>query len=790
VSRGLVAERAPLTERWGVLASAVAVLSFLPFAAGVLLGRCFYYRDLVVAFFPLRRFGIEGLLHGEMRFWNAYVHEGEPLSMPAISYPLDLLQLLVPDERGFSLLLALHVPVAAVAFLCLGRRLGLSPLAAAGAALVYSLGGFTLSCLNLYVYLLAAAWAPVVVVGVLHAAEGGARRTAEGALLTALAISTLGMEIVLQALLVGLVLAWRPREPGRVVRAAGMLALACGLTAPLLLFLRDVVPQGGRAGGMPVDVVLAYSVHPLSLLQVVVQRFFGDLSDLPGSWWGQNFFPSGYPYFQSLYLGATVLGVALVGATRPSAWRWRMIALAGLALVIALGYWGGLGPVVALHPALRMLRFPVKAFFTVHVAVSLFAGAGLQALLSGVEGAWRRFAVIASSAGALLVLALLLPVALPGAYRWFLEGFLPPGRPWPAMAETGALVLRDAARGGAFALVAGLVAAAVARSRASAVFGTLATLGLVAGDLLSAGAGVNSMVTPAFYQLTPDVAAALPRLRSEGRAFTCEPHDSLTFAAAIAERTRDRRPLDPWSYGVLVETLYPNTNVPAAVPTAYGVDHTRFYSPSRVFTRGEADCHPFPAIRDRLRRAGVARVLSLDPLDDPALALQGEIRPPALDPLVLHVYALTGALPLRSVASAVRTAADAESVEARADLPFLQSGGTVLEDAGPEVAGVRGELQTLEESPGKVRLDVSAAGPTAVVVRDTFAPGWTARVNGEPAPISRADGRHLAVRVPAGRSEVSLRYVPPHLRPGLLLAAASAVVVAAGLQRRRVASGS
>src|SRR5215510_14004984 len=105
-----------VTERWGVLGAAVATLSFLPFLAGVVLGRCFYYRDLVVVFFPLRRFAVEGLLRGEMPFWNPFVHEGEQLALPAVSYPLDLLQLLFPDERGFSLLLAFHVPGAALSF--------------------------------------------------------------------------------------------------------------------------------------------------------------------------------------------------------------------------------------------------------------------------------------------------------------------------------------------------------------------------------------------------------------------------------------------------------------------------------------------------------------------------------------------------------------------------------------------------------------------------------------------------------------------------------------------------
>jgi Bacterial membrane protein YfhO len=775
-----------VTERWGVLATAVATLSFLPFLAGVVLGRCFYYRDLVRQFFPLRRFAVERLLGGEVPLWNPYVREGEPVALPlAISYPVDLLQLLLPDERGFSLLLALHVPGAALSFMLLARYLGIGPLAAAGAALVYSLGGFALSCLNLYVYLPAVAWAPLVVVGLLRAAEGGRRRAAQGALLTAIAISTLGVEIVLQALVVGVVLAWRAREPARVGRVAATLALACGLAAPLLLVVRDLLPESGRTGGMPVEVVLTFSIHPLSLLQVVVQRFFGDMSDVPRSWWGHNFFSGGFPYFQSLYLGATALALAVVGAFRPSPWRLRIIALAGLALVIAMGYWGGMAPIVSAHPLLRMLRFPVKAFFTVHIGVSLLAAAGLQALMSRAEAAWRWLGLAASTAGAVLVLTPLVPYVLPAAYRWFLEGYLPADRPWPVLMETGSLVLQDAARGGMFSLLAGLIALSVERGRTTARFGVLATVGLVAGDLLSAGTNVNSMVTPAFYRLSPEVSAQLPLLRSGGRTFTCDPHGSLELPIALRRLADVRRPADPWSYGVLVQTLYPDTNVGAAVPTAYGLDSTRFSSRSRVFLPDEANCRPFSAIEERLRRAGVSHIISVDPLESPGLTLRAEIRPPSIDPLTIRVYSLKGTLPLRSVASAVRSAKDLESAGARADLPFLLAGGTVVEDAGPEATSVRGEIESIEESPGNLRMVVEASGATAVVVRDSFAAGWSATVNGRPTPVLRADGRHLAVRVAAGRSEVKLRYRPPHLRPGLLLGAASAAITAALWGRRR-----
>ena len=86
----------------------------------------------------LRRLALDGLRAGEVRAWNPYLHEGVPLSLPAVGYPLDLLQLLRPDEAGISLVLALHVPLAALGFYALARRLlDVPPVAAGGGALVW-----------------------------------------------------------------------------------------------------------------------------------------------------------------------------------------------------------------------------------------------------------------------------------------------------------------------------------------------------------------------------------------------------------------------------------------------------------------------------------------------------------------------------------------------------------------------------------------------------------------------------------------------------------------------------
>jgi len=55
-------------------------------------------------------------------------------------------------------------------------------------------------------------------------------------------------------------------------------------------------------------------------------------------------------------------------------------------------------------------------------------------------------------------------------------------------------------------------------------------------------------------------------------------------------------------------------------------------------------------------------------------------------------------------------------------------------------------------------LDVERAGPFAIA--DTWFRGWTASVNGRPAPISRANVAFKAVLVPQGRVELKLHFAP------------------------------
>jgi len=81
-------------------------------------------------------------------------------------------------------------------------------------------------------------------------------------------------------------------------------------------------------------------------------------------------------------------------------------------------------------------------------------------------------------------------------------------------------------------------------------------------------------------------------------------------------------------------------------------------------------------------------------------------------------------------------------------------------------------------SGGETLLDVRAPSPGLVVLRDNFAHGWRASLDGRPAEVRRAGG-HMAVAVGPGAHQIILRYRPPALGVALALTACGAL--AAGL---------
>jgi hypothetical protein len=80
------------------------------------------------------------------------------------------------------------------------------------------------------------------------------------------------------------------------------------------------------------------------------------------------------------------------------------------------------------------------------------------------------------------------------------------------------------------------------------------------------------------------------------------------------------------------------------------------------------------------------------------------------------------------------------------------------------------------DEAGEVVLEATLPAPGWLVLADLWSPDWQASLDGEPAPLLRANGVFRAVAVPAGTHEVRFAY-----RPRLVFASAAVSGVAAAL---------
>jgi hypothetical protein len=389
--------------------------------AGLLFeGRVLFFRDLTGAYFPDYVFAERALRSGIWPLWNPTADAGAPF---LLAYPMDLVLLLLAGaQRAMRFGPPLHVLLAMCGATVLARRLGASPWGGWAAGLFYGLSGYLLSCVNLLQMCEAAAWAPWVLAMVLAVArKPSPRRAALLALAAAVQLSTLSGEIVIQTAAAALVLvvAARLPTPRTLAAFAGAGVLAAGLAAPVMLGAKALIEGTQRASGFPASHAFAWSATPLVLVEALLPRFFGDVhtfSDL--GYWGQPFFPEGYPYLLSLYLGPCVaLLAALAGRKAPASRLWLLVALG---VLISLGNQGPLEWLI--RPVFRQFRTPVKFFFLANLGLCLLAGLGVDRLAKG-EGRPRGwiFALPAS-----LLLGAVSLVAWPALPARTLGGLLPP----------------------------------------------------------------------------------------------------------------------------------------------------------------------------------------------------------------------------------------------------------------------------------------------------------------------------------------------------------------------------
>ncbi len=747
----------------GVACAAHALVVAVLFADVLFLGRVPYLRDVSTWYYPDYVFAAGALRGGVWPLWNPTADAGAPFLM---AYPGDLVMLLLLGARGtLRLSPCLHVWLAMSGATLLARELRWGPRAAWLSGAAYGLSGVLLSSLNLFEMAHGAAWAPVVVACYLRCLRAPTARSA-AVLGTAAAVllSTLAGEVMIQAAIAGLVLtgALPSLRQWRALGIAG--AVAALLGAPVVLGLRALLEGGSRAAGFTAGQALGWSAHPIVLAEMAWPRLLGDphtMTDL--GFWGQPYFPDGFPYLVSLYLGPMVLALAACAGRRGV----RLWLLAAIGLALALG---AHGPLAAVLPTvLTHFRSPVKFLLLTTLALALLAGRGLEAALEER----RRLATWCLAVPSIVLVSVGLAMALaPQAARRSAASV------WPRLAAPEATPV---VRLWPSALLAtgGLGALCAATLRLGPRAG-LAPAACLVADLLATNARVDASAPGDFYALRPEVAALVRGTASHGpyRWFTYGVANSpgLQWAPELLARNHD-----VWLHYVDRQLLWGRTKALDGLEGAFDEDRTGWAPRGATLSAAESTPAAFRRIHARLRLAGVRWVLSPLPLPPDLAVARGEARLPEVrQPLTLHE--LGDPLPRAFRVGDCEVAGSADAARARAVAPDFDARRTVVLEAPPATASCVGA-----PADGTSRVAWRRLGPHAVEIEADGDAGWLVvlegyhrywRVEGAPVPVRpvQANGRYWALAVPEGRVVYQVRYDPPWVTPALVLASAGAIL--------------
>ena len=734
--------------------------------------------DAAFQFFPWFHYLAEGMRHGEIRQWNPYLLGGMPVTPNGnISpyYPPTWLGAVMSPFDAYDLFVVLHLVIGALGVYVLGRALGIRPLASWIGGLLAFAAAFWVHWSTHLVHIAGMVWCPWVLAAtwwlLVAPSSSPARhptRRRVAALAGAMAMWLLGgspQYVYFGALaLLGWTLAIlavsRLRDRGPLLRPAAGFGLAVGLAvllaAPVLLPTLAASSRVARARETeaPTD-----HVPKREAIRALVPDATGNPAD--SVLYGSN----DELRMDSPFIGVT--GMLLVGAATGGV-RWRRrrhppdgeaaprrevgrgVLLAGTAVILILGYTGLPHRVLfELVPGYDRFRASPRWLFLLPVFALPLAALGLQDLLRGARR--TQVALLATAGVSVVVLA-----------GWFAYERSQPGAPVTYLQHRVLLA------GAVVVAVAAIGCLAGSRPRLAVAGMALVVLGEVAFH------------TPRWYprvdQATayPDTVVSDLAAGRGGRFITVGPRTpfppfgpdvSMIFGAADAHGLSVLFPKDYDRYLRLIED--------------YGIYAEEFNLAPPL---GSGDLLASPLL-DAL---DVRTVLAEGPV-----AIGVEYPLLVTDASQLRVYGRP--TPGGAVVVATASPATEDQMWARvADPTWRPVATSAVPGLDHTVSGAGGTAVARPAPADREVWEVDAHAGGFLRVGSRWDPGWTATVDGKPAPVLRADGIFRGVVVAPGRHVVRFSYQNPEEMRGRLVGLGALVVFAVlltplpGKFRRRV----
>lgn len=768
----------------------LAALVLILLAPAATLQGVYFYGDSN-DYFARLAYSAERWRGGQVPLWNPYLslggsHAADPAAL-AWYVPGVLLMLLLPLAAAYNYIVILHVLLAAVTMYALARAWAQSRAAALVAAIIYGSNGFVTAHLQHLNILVALAWLPLILFCLEKYWQS--RRL----FYLVLGSLALGLQILgghTQIVLYG-ALAWGSYVVVAVIgeyRASGKKSLLGNLLAPLLVALgglglaaiflipfAELTAFTARAEHVTYEYATTFSLEPARLVTFVLPYFFGGNPGTVERGPGSLIEMSGY-------VGIFAFVLAALALRRPERRIWFLAALALLALLLALGKYTPLYALIYRLPLLGSVRAPARLLSLVVLGLALLAGFGFDRIKYAKPG-WLTNAIF----GVLIILpVLMLGLAIGSRVGTRLPVSLAQAGANPALFAAVLFTLASAAVFGVW--VRGLFSERVR---------VAVTLALVFVDFLFVAWNFryNRVAPPAIYFDPPGTAAGLTGDR-----------DGDTTGQSIYYWARNETKQATYlQRGELAEYIdISRAGLRQSLPMRFHIRSLQGYGsepPAYTEIVGAIDDSQqldAPTLR-LLGTFGGKRVLSQS--RDLAPAPDGGVTAPgasSLTPLLrsggVTVYSNEIAAPRASFVGTARAVPDHATAILWVGNRLTTSDDVVVEAPAAQFSQpLTLPVRFLHDAPERIALYVETPTDGYLVLRDTYYPGWQAAVDGQPAPIYRANALVRAVPVSSGAHTVEFVYDPLSVKIGALVSSVTLAALAGGLlvglvRRRRSAA--
>ncbi len=709
----------------------VFVLAVVILFHRLLAGEVLYWGVVSIQFYPWRDVAYEQLRHGLLPFWNPHVGNGAPLLanlQTAVFYPPNLLYLLLPTEYANGFVAVAHVFWAGLGMWLYLGRLQLDKLARSVGMLSFSLGGYLIARLGFLTMTSAVPWLPWVfwaVDGLMLAEVRQLRRYAAllglfvGLQLLAGHAQTSFYTLVFAGMYALWLLVRLKSPPLRLLVAGGGVMLGVALSAVQLFPTSELVALSPRSAGAAMEEALAYSFWPWRILTIIVPGAFGTSGQ--GNYWGYATY-----WEDALYIGLLPIMSAfylLLRKRHPDVIAMRHIPFFAFIIVpvtlLALGRFTPVFPWLFENvPTFDLFRGPTRWMLIAVFSLTVLGSAGLHQ--------WHTTRRMLNWSGRIITVGLAVIISTIAAS--VLVAF-----------DVELTFITAFTRFGVLLVIIGALlpySRWLKRKNIPKNILSASVLTILAIDLVTVYWLANPTISASFYEHDVLVEPAVNQATQDGRIVYL-PEDEAYIKFEQLFLFADYRADDQAHWDALRESLLPNIARLADLLSANNDDPlTVGYHTDLINQAAQADTI------DTLEKMNVSVLLTAEARSD-------------LDYLGQAGLSTAYALP---------------DPWFRVELADCQPHPTFGYDCQRVPTG---STEIVTDTALQIDVSVTATEETWLVLIDTYYPGWTATVNGDPAAVVRANQAFRAVYIPAGESIVSFRYQSTNFTTGLTLSGLS-----------------